>query len=149
MNDTTKNKINSNERFVRWQNILREHVSFLNNLLLTISFGILGFIFSLLNNKNFNPNCCQKIFFTFGLLTLLFSIIFGTGTIFSRLFDFRTTLNKIKSELNNKSVTDYKTLMKVYQKTTWCLLYLQILTLLISTVSITISLISIFNEKLF
>jgi hypothetical protein len=149
MKDPTENKINSNERFVRWQNILREHVTFLNNLLLTISFGILGFIFSLLNNENFNPNCCQKIFLTFGVLTLLFSIIFGIVTTFSRLFDFRTTLNKIKSELNNESLTDYKILMKVFGKTTWCFLYLQIFTLLISTINITISLILIFNEKLF
>ena len=148
----TDNKILNNDRFVRWQQVLREHVTFLNNLLLTISIGITGFLLSLLNAPSFTLTCCQKIFFTFGLIVLFISIISGLTASLSRLLDFRTTVKKIKNEIKNSSaseIDDMKELMELYKKTTWFLFYTQIITFFIVTISLSIAFFMIYSNKLF
>ena len=58
------NQTNDNsERFVRWHQNLREHLTFLNNLILTLAVGTFGFLISLLVNENFIPISCQKNLF--------------------------------------------------------------------------------------
>jgi len=141
-----------NDRFIRWQTILREQISFLNSFLLTISIGVIGFLLTQLSADDFNPFCCQKIFFTLGLVLIFLSIWAGLGMAFSRLLDFRTTLKKIK---NDKAASDdmdseeLKDLMKLYGKTTWCLLYTQIITLSFGLVNLTIAFCWIYSDKLF
>ena len=142
-------KIGSNERFVRWQNVLREYITFVNNVLLTISVGILGFAFSILDNPDFNPKCSQKVFFTLSLITLLICILFGIITCISRLYDFRTTLKKIRNELKLENFEKEKNKMEIYKKTTWCFFNIQLFTFLFSTSSLTISFILKYYDKLF
>jgi len=96
-------KINSNERFIRWQGILREHVTFINNLLMTIAIAVVGYLISLLNEVTFNPIDNKKILFTTGLTLTFISICLGLATTISRLLDFKATLKKIKIELEKKS----------------------------------------------
>jgi hypothetical protein len=144
-------KINSNDKFVRWQSVLREHLTFLNNLVLTFSVGTLGFVLSLLQNEKFVPTSCQKIFLTSGLIIAFFSLALGFVTAFSRLHDFRTTTKKIRNELKeNFSEHDYlKKLMDIYKATTWGFFYAQIITFCIAILSLTISFLMIYNYKLF
>ena len=145
------NLIKGNERFIRWQQILREHFTFLNNLLLTFSVGTLGFLFSLLNDKNFIPISCEKIFFTTALILIFLSILIGLVTSFNRLFDFRTTLKKIKSELNGKhsELEKLNELKDFYSKSTWNLFYCQIIIFTIGIISLTIAFLMIYQDKLF
>lgn len=146
-----KNKINSNVRFTRWQQILREHLTFLNNLILTFSIGVFGFIISLLNDKNFEPICCQKIFFSFGLFLIFTSIFTGLATSFSRLLDFKTTLKKINKELknDNSEVELLKKKMEVYGNTTWILFYIQVGLFVLAIINLAIAFTMIYSNKLF
>ena len=145
-------KINSNERFVRWQNTLRQHFTSLNNLLLTISIGVVGFSLALLNNNHFIPEHCEKFFFTTGLILTFLSIIIGIGTGLSRLIDFKLTVRKIKTDITKSSfgeVEELKELMKVYGKVSWYLFYTQIALLGFGIVSLLIAFTVIYGEKLF
>ena len=121
--------INSNNRFVRWQTNLRNQVSFTNNLLLIISIGICGFFFNLMIKEEFTANNT----FNYGLYLLISSIFLGIITNISRIIDFRLTLKKIKTELDNKNDIDsLKYWSKTFGKLTWLLFYCQIALLSIS-----------------
>ena len=135
-----KEKINSHERFVRWHQVLREHITFLNNLLLTISIGIVGFLFSLISEKSNNLNCSLKIFLFQGAVLIFISVFSGFFTTLSRLFDFRSTLKKIKSEIKEEIIEmdELKYLMKMYGKLTWVLLYIQVISFILSMIFFTI-----------
>jgi len=144
--------MNSNDRFVRWQSVLRDHVSFLNNLLVTISIGVIGFLILMLNEKEFVPLCGQKVFFTSGFLLVFISSLCGLVTTIFRLIDFRTTLGKIKSEANKSSQTDLndqKDAMKLYGAVTWFFLFSQVVTVTIGSLSLIIAFCSIYYDKLF
>lgn len=144
--------MNSNDRFVRWQSVLRDHVSFVNNLLLTISVAVVGFLISILAEKDFYPHCGEKVLFTMGLITIFTSIICGLISTISRLIDFRTTLDKIKNEINHSSkegLQDQKELIKLYGAVTWVFLYSQIGTLILGSIFLIIAFSSIYNDKLF
>lgn len=143
--------INSNERFTRWQQALREQLTFLNNLILTLSIGSLGFIFSLLNKSRFVPIDNQKLFFTISLFLFFISILLGLTTSFSRLFDFRTTVKKIKIELTTKNpeVESLKELMDLYSKWTWRLFYGQVIVFAVGIITLSISLFLVYKDKLF
>lgn len=147
----TNTKINSDDKFVRWQGVLREHLSFINNLILTLSVGVVGFVLSLLGEDNFNPNCCQKIFLTSGLIICLLSIALGFVTSFNRLQDFRTTLKKIKNDLmeNSNENEAMKGLIDMYGKITWGFFYGQMVAFCMSILSLTIAFILIYQSKLF
>lgn len=147
----SKSKINSNDRFIRWHQILREHLTYVNNIVLTFSVATLGFLFSQLNDPNFAPICLQKLFFTFGLSMIFISTLIGLATSFSRLFDFRTTLEKIKNEttIGYTELEELKQLMKMYSKLTWNLFYSQSIIFTIGILSLTIAFIMIYQQKLF
>jgi len=140
-----------NDRFIRWQEVLREHVTFLNNLLLTISFGVVGFCISLLIQDNFNPFCYTKYLFTFGLGITFISILLGLGTALNRLLDFRKTVEKIKNESRGSyhDLGETKELMELYGKRTWYLFYLQIGTLFVGVLFLILAFSGIFYTKLF
>ncbi len=145
-------KIGSDERFVRWQAILANHVSFVNNLFLTISIAIVGSLISVLGESEFEPICVSKLFFTAGLFTIFVSTVFGFAVTISRLVDFRKTVKKIKSEANGSSKTELheqKEQMKLYGKITWCSLYIQIGTMILGSLLLAAAFISIYNDKLF
>lgn len=147
----TDNKIHSDEKFVRWQSVLRENLTFLNNLILTFSVGTIGFILTLLGDKEFNPTYCQKIFLTSGLMLTFISLALGFITSFSRLNDFRATVRKIRNELTGDfSEHDFlKKLMDIYKNITWGLFYAQIIVFCIAVFILTISFFMIYSDKLF
>lgn len=143
--------INNNERFIRWQQALREQLTFLNNLILTFSIGSIGFIFSLLNNSCFVPVGFQKFLFTSSLIIIFISTLFGIATSFSRLYDFRATVKKIKTELteNDSEVENLKKLIDLYGKLTWKLFYSQVIVFTVGVLTLTISLLIFYKDKLF
>ncbi|MDD2307304.1 MAG: hypothetical protein PHP53_21545 [Prolixibacteraceae bacterium] len=143
-------KINSNERFVRWQTVLRDQLSFLNSLLLTISIGILGFLLSLLKTPDFMPVCMEKFFFTAGLLSISMSILLGIATAYTRLMDYRKTVKKIGTELKRGAgLSQLKKLMKLYEKLSWCIFHLQIISFGLSILFLLTAFCVFYSEKLF
>ena len=147
-----QNKLGSDDRFVRWQGVLRDHITFLNSLLLTISIGIIGFVVTLIKDKEFRPICMQKFFLTIGLIFLCLSIVMGLVTILSRLCDFRTKLKKINREIQNTTNIDFDILkqqMEFYGNVTWASLYAQIIIFFIGILSLIFAISLIYSEKLF
>jgi hypothetical protein len=123
-----------NERFVRWQGRLIEQSAYLNNLTITIGTAVMGFCISLLTETP--PfKCTEGAYFNLGLVTLLFSILFGFCGCITRLYDYRTTLKKIKREEEKATESELADLVKIYQtfgRATWMFLYLNVGLLLIS-----------------
>lgn len=133
--------INSADRFIRWQTNLRNQVSFTNNLLLTFSVGILGFIFNILADDKMTFDCISRHQIDVGLILILFSVIIGVLTNISRIIDFRLTLKKIKLELEKEGNLDkIKWLKNTFGNITWLLFYGQILTLTIGFIYLSIGL---------
>lgn len=145
-------RINCDERFVRWQTVLREHLTNMNNLFLTIAIGGVGFLVSILKEPAFNPVCCEKLFFSAGLTFLFLSVLTGIATGLSRLRDFRATVEKIKAEYKGDQfavIDDLKEIMELYGKYTWRLFYTQIGTLTLGIVLLVVAFGLMFFEKLF
>jgi hypothetical protein len=142
--------MDNKERFIRWQAILRDQLTFLNSLLLTTSIGILCFVFSLLKNPQFNIQGCHKVLFSSGLILIFLSALIGLFTALNRLCDFRITTQKIKSEGNGSgNLESLKELMKMYGKVTWTLFYSQIITKILGVISLFIALCLEYQDKLF
>ncbi|EKT3964538.1 hypothetical protein AAIP55_002101 [Flavobacterium psychrophilum] len=141
-------KIDSSDRFVRWQTNLREQVSFTNNLFTVISVGIAGFFFNLIIQQNFIISCENKIVFRLGIILLIISILLGTLTSISRTIDFRLTLKKIKVELENgNNLDDLKYWKKTFGKLTWFFFYSQIIVLFVSLICLGISFYKLYSFK--
>lgn len=138
-------------RFVRWQQILREHLTFLNNLGLAFSIATIAFLLSLLGEATFIPKGCSKLFFTIGLLSTLLSFICGFITSFSRLIDFRLTLMKIKNEKDGNSnvIAELKEKMGFYGRCTWTFFYFQVVLFCFAILNLSISFLIIYSDKLF
>jgi len=139
-------------RFVRWQTVLRDQLTFLNSLLLTISTGIVGFIISLLANPEFSLICCQKLFFTSGFILAFISVLMGLLTAFSRLLDFRTTVKKIKNEIagsTQQDLVELKSSMDIYGKATWIFFYLQLISTGLGIMHLMIAFCLIYKDILF
>lgn len=148
-NELTMSNLNSNDRFIRWQTNLRNQVSFTNNLILTISIAICGFIFNLLIKESFIIASDIKSKFRYGIILLIVSIFFGIITNISRTIDYKLTLKKIKKELEAKSNLDeIKFWKNTFGNITWFLFFSQVITLLISVICLGLSFYEIFKVKL-
>ncbi|SKC47021.1 hypothetical protein [Ohtaekwangia koreensis] len=135
---------NYKSRFIRWQGVLREHLTFTNNMILVTGIGIIASLVALLDSKDFIPTSCQKIFFTGGMLFDFISVTFGMAVAASRLQDFRETLRKIKSKgLEQSRNTDF------YGNRTWWLFYLQFGFFAGGAILLTIAFGMIYQTKLF
>jgi hypothetical protein len=140
--------INSNDRFIRWQQNLREQVSFTNNLFIVISLSIAGFFFNLITQQDFIIGCENKLVFRFGMVLLIISTLLGTLTNVSRTIDFRLTLKKIKKELERgNNLDDLKYWIKTFGNITWFLFYSQIIVLVFSLILLGISFYRIYSFK--
>lgn len=144
-------KISSNDRFVRWQTVLREHLTNMNNLILTISISVVGFLMYLIKDENFILDCLEKLFYLIGLILIFISIILGLFAGLCRLIDFRATIKKIKVEVTNVSfseIDELKKVMELYGRVTWILFYAQIGFFTFGIISLMLAFGFIFSEKL-
>jgi hypothetical protein len=151
MNKIGKKKINSHPRFVRWQENLRNQLTFLNNLLIIIAIGIVGYIFDFLkdlNDKSYHFKSCTLVF---GLILTICSLTIGIITAISRMLDNRFTLNKIREELVGEIIkmNDLKRWVKLFSKLTWILFIVQIWSFFFGSLLICISLLKLFQKQLF
>lgn len=137
-----------NERFVRWQEVTREHFAFVNNLFITIGIAILGFIFSLVTNNEFKPECNRKLYFGLSVIGISVSIIFGIIGTVSRLYDYKYTTKKIR-ENNSVTAEKYKVLYRIYGNITWCTFKIQVASFIFGVLILSIGIILVYNSKLF
>lgn len=113
----------TNERFVRWQATLREHLSYAVNLFLTFSVAALGYGFSLVRDKTFIPVGCVRCLFLMSLFLLWASIVLGMLCVLNRLRDFRGTAQRVRGVVD-KSIPEKEYLDRLGE-ITWNLFYCQ------------------------
>src|SRR5690606_32192830 len=82
------------ERHKEWRKISVTQLSNTNNILLTISAGLLAFCFDKELFKKIHLDTTQGIYWTHffyvaAIISLALSMAFGIGVLFSRLYDFR------------------------------------------------------------
>ena len=83
-------------RFVRWQKIAIDQLTYALNLILTLDVAALGYWFVLLRDKDFWPGSSAKCATLLSLLALFTSTTCGLGCVFNRLRDFRGTAQRAR-----------------------------------------------------
>ena len=120
---------NEDESFVRWQGITISQLGYAVNLILGLAVAALGFVITLLLNKEFIPVSWMKCTFSVALLSLLASIGIGIWCVVNRLRDFRAT--KEVARKREKGATDselqpLRVLSGMLGSKTWWLFWWQI-----------------------
>lgn len=82
------------ERYKEWREISVTQLSATNNILLTISAGLLAFcfdkeLFKKIHIDTTQSICWANLFYVASIITLALSMTFGIGVLISRLYDFR------------------------------------------------------------
>jgi hypothetical protein len=90
---TKEEKSNFNERIVRWETHRINFLSFVINLILTLTGGSLVFWYSVL--KDARADFCSLLL-SFAGIMLASSFLLGIVTMLNRLEDFRQTVEKIR-----------------------------------------------------
>ena len=97
------------DRFIRWQKITTNQLSFLNYLIIIMGGGVLAFEINLIfPESQFSIEQIKIILLSSLFLSL--SIILGLFTAINRLRDFRETKNLVKSKWNGDSKENIKQL---------------------------------------
>lgn len=91
------------ESFVRWQGITRDYFSFVSNLVLGLSTGLLAFLVSGLASAKPTANCLLVVA-TASMILLSVSIGLAIWCAINRLRDFRTTAQIARSRYKGESV---------------------------------------------
>jgi hypothetical protein len=85
-----------NDRFVRWQAILREHLGYTINLFLTFSVAALGYCLSLIRDRSFTPTGFLLVIFWISVVSMWLLIFLGIVCVLNRLSDFRGTARRAR-----------------------------------------------------
>ena len=113
----------SNERFVRWQGNTMAQLSTALSLLSGLSVAGLGFLFSLLREKDFLPTACYALLFLIALGAFFVASAAGVGAVITRLIDFRLTAQKVRQKEIEEPLTFFGTDASGYGKATWRLFW--------------------------
>jgi len=132
------------ERFVRWQQLTIQQLSYTNNLFIGLNLAFLGFLLSQ-TGLRISSNCLLFTIETICILAIGASFLTGILTVLYRLYDFRATHQLVKNrklrfECQNNigekcqcyniesKITNFKSKADMYGKKTWIFLQWQIWT---------------------
>jgi hypothetical protein len=131
MEDTNSDAVTTNqetvadkERFVRWQRLAIDQLSFTLNFILTLTIAALGYIFALLKEKEFIPSPCARYALILSLLSLAIAAVCGMWCTINRLRDVQGTARKLRKAVGAPSSRE----LRVMGKRTWKLFYTQLVT---------------------
>jgi cytochrome c biogenesis protein CcdA len=85
MQDTKK------KAFIRWQRYTLQQVSFVNNLIIGLSTGILVLLLNMAPDKTNKYFFDEEALFFFAIVSVFLSLVFGIITAWTRLQSFRKT----------------------------------------------------------
>jgi hypothetical protein len=139
-----------NESFVRWQGIAITQLGYAVNLILGFATASLGFALTLLKDKDFNPQQCERIFFDSALALLSLSIGFGIWCVINRLRDFRKTkdIANEREELSEIELEQRRDEVKKLGTFTWRLFWSQLASFGIGLFALVLVFFSIYRAKL-
>lgn len=100
-----------------------EQLSTALSLLSGLSVAGLGFLFSLLREKDFSPTGCYATLYLVALTALLIASASGIAAVITRLIDFRLTARKVRQGEVDEPLTYFGTNASGYGKATWRLFW--------------------------
>ncbi len=116
------------EAFIRWQGYTLQQLSFVNNLLIGLSTGILALLFNTASNSANAYSLDYKFYISASVVFIFISLVFGISTAWNRLDDFRMTVRiaykRWKKE--TEGIRKLRTKSKFLGKITWWCLGLQL-----------------------
>ncbi len=116
------------ERFVRWQGITMQQLSYAINLFLTFTLASIGFILHLLIGATADLATWQFCLYGLALFFLVISGALGIACTIIRLKDFRTTTKIANPRIENHEKCEARLYAKWLGKITWCLFRFQVAT---------------------
>lgn len=134
----------ASDKFQRWQKITIEHLGYTINLFLTFGIAALGYCFALLKDKDFLPGTSARCVMVFALMTLALSLISGVFCTLNRLADFRGTAQRSRKNPGAPSQEEQRTV----GVTTWCLLYIQVITVTLGLILLALVMLLTYGYKL-
>jgi 4-hydroxybenzoate polyprenyltransferase len=139
-----------NESFVRWQRITITQLGYAVNLILGFATASLGFALTLLKDKDFTPQHCEKFFFDLSLALLLLSIAFGVWCVINRLRDFRKTkdIANEREELDETELTRRRNEVDKLGRCTWRLFLSQLVSFSVGLLALILVFLLISRAKL-
>lgn len=141
-----------NESFVRWQGYTIGHLSFSNNLFLTLAVATLGFEMILLRQSGFSLSHSDAQLFAVSLVLLLFSAFFGSLAVITRLLDFRTTAHIARCREkgdDKKALLPLRQSTKRFSNATWIFFWFQLAAFSIGLILLTWSVWQAYSTHLF
>lgn len=142
----------NNESFIRWQGITISQLGFTTNLIFTIALTEMGLIINAIPKSEFELNSVEKWLFSIGFFLLLASFICGIVINLTRLYDYRLTAQIAKKRddaSETQSVSPMRVKTKRLGKWTWGIFWGQILSFAVGNISIVITYLSMYGDKLF
>jgi uncharacterized membrane protein len=145
-----KGKKEMNDRFVRWQGYSIGQLTLALNMFFGLSVGALAFAFSLVLDKKFVLSDYPKLAFQIGLISLCLAVFVSCAAVISRLFDFRYTARKIRSdekeEVEESSIYKYKS--SALGRLTWRLFWTQVVTLTVGLIGLVIGILAGYGDRI-
>lgn len=128
----------------RWRKIAIDQLGYVLNLTLTFTVAALGYLFVLLEKKDFVPEASAKCFTKLSLLVLALSAICGYVCALNRLWDFRGTARRACDH----PMAPTKDELRDLGTRTWCLFYLQLALFGMGLVFLAVVLLLTYGSKL-
>jgi hypothetical protein len=129
--DTPSNAI-LHDRFVRWQKITLQQLTYALNLILALSGAAIAFEISTSLSERFVVSCVGKFALLASLTLLVLSMFVGLCAVVSRLYDFRYTTRiariRWKHPEQESKISRLEYMTDSLGKATWCLFLAQVLT---------------------
>ena len=137
------------ESFIRWQNILINQLSFVNNLVITLNIGVLGYLINFIQNVTI-LNCFQKFFFWIASVLIICSLSTGLILVINRLDDFKITAKIARKRETNKreGIEEDRKKAKKKRKKTWNLLIWQVSTFFASLICTLVIILIEYGDKI-
>jgi len=133
-----------NERFVRWQKIAIDQLSYALNLVFTLTIATLGYCFVLLKDREFTPGSSARCAMLLSLSALAFSAICGLACVLNRLRDFRATAKRARNAPDAPAQDELRGVGGI----TWGLFYAQVFSFALGIAAIAITLLLTYGGKL-
>lgn len=115
------------ERFVRWQQVTRDQLSFTNNTVLALATASLGFaVMQFTDGVTVTTSRFQVWVLPTVVALLLASHLCAIWCALNRLWDFRETAQIVKASTRGEDVAQTRQSNKDRGELTWTLLYWQV-----------------------
>jgi hypothetical protein len=135
---------NDTSRFIRWQKIAIDQLSYALNLVLALTVATLGYWFTLLKDKEFAPGPSAKCAMLLSLTALLASTVSGVVCVLCRLWDFRGTARRVGGHPEAQTTEELRGL----GRTTWQLFYAHVTLFALGVAALAMALLLTYGGKL-